>query len=193
MHRPRSSARLLSLAAIALTMLLASCSVATPAPAAPTRALPAYAGHEATLFDDGIDPQAVGYNLEPAASPREDLLLRERTRLGDRVVRAQVVSITSTRTDTGFAWQIGLHTLEKLAGERPAEPDFTLCVDPTAPGATVMRVFDRRLIGVPLVAFVREFEPADRGRRGEVHFHLAGQDKDEIDAVRVAALSGEPK
>jgi hypothetical protein len=193
MHCPSSSVRLLGLAAIALTIVLASCSSAKPAAVVPTHVLPAYGGHEAALFDDGIDPQAVGYSLEPAVSPRQDTLLRERTRLGDRVVRAQVTSITSTRNESGPTWQIGLHTLERLAGEREADPDFTLHVKATAPGAKVMRVFDRRLIGLPLLAFMREFEPTNGDGPGELHFHLASQDKDELDAVRVAALPGGPR
>jgi hypothetical protein len=193
MRCPISSVRLLGLAAIALTTLLASCSSARPAPIVPAHSLPAYAGHEAALFDDGIEPQAVGYSLEPAVSPREDRLLRERTRLGDRVVKAQVVSLTSTRNESGRIWQIGLRTIEELAGVRAGAQEFTLRMNGTAPGSSVMGVFDSRLIGVPLVAFMREFEPTGGGGKSELHFHLAGQDKDEIDAVRVAALSGEAR
>jgi hypothetical protein len=191
MRCPISSVRLLGLAAIALTALAASC-----APAAPVlrpHALPAYAGREAALFDDGIDPQAVGYSLEPGVAPREDTLLRERTHLGDRVVRAQVVSITSTRNESGRTWQIGLHTIERLAGERAADPEFTLRMNSSAPGASVMRIFDGRLVGVPLMAFIREFEPTGGAGQSELHFHLASQDKDEVDAVRVAALTGDDR
>jgi hypothetical protein len=190
MRCPISSVRLLALAAIALTTVVASCAPAGPAPALRAHALPAYAGREAALFDDGIDPQAVGYNLEPEVAPREDSLLQERTRLGDRVVRAQVISVTSTRNDSGRTWQIGLHTLERLAGDGGADPEFTLRMSGSAPGASVMRIFDGRLIGTPLMAFLREFEPTGGAGRSELHFHLARQDKDEIDAVRVAALSG---
>lgn len=191
MRCPISSVRLLALAAIALTTVTASCAPAAPALRA--HALPAYAGREAALFDDGIEPQAVGYNLEPGVAPREDSLLRERTRLGDRVVRAQVVSITSTRNESGRTWQIGLHTLEKLAGEGGADPEFTLRMNGSAPGASVMRIFDGRMIGIPLMAFIREFEPTGGAGRSELHFHLASQDKDEVDAVRVAALSGDAR
>jgi hypothetical protein len=184
---------LLALAAIALTTVSASCAPAGPTRALRAHALPAYAGREAALFDDGIDPQAVGYNLDPGVAPREDSLLRERTLLGDRVVRAQVVSITSTRNDSGRTWQIGLHTLERLAGEGGGDPEFTLRMNGSAPGASVMRTFDGRLIGIPLMAFIREFEPTGGAGRSELHFHLASQDKDEVDAVRVAALSGDAR
>jgi len=137
--------------------------------------------------------ETVGYNLDPGVAPREDSLLRERTLLGDRVVRAQVVSITSTRNDSGRTWQIGLHTLERLAGEGGGDPEFTLRMNGSAPGASVMRTFDGRLIGIPLMAFIREFEPTGGAGRSELHFHLASQDKDEVDAVRVAALSGDAR
>jgi hypothetical protein len=187
MHRSTSSFRLLSLAAIALTLFLSSCGGTTSREVVAS-ALPSYRGYEASLFDDGIDARALGYSFEAAVSPKEDRLLRERTRVGDRVVRAHVISITSTRDASGPTWQIGLHTVEKLAGKAAAEPDFTLRLNGTAPGAGVMRALDDRLIGVSLVAFVREFDAAYGAGRGELHFHLAGEDQDELDAVRVAAL-----
>jgi hypothetical protein len=54
-----------------------------------------------------------------------------------------------------------------------------------------LKTFDGRLVGVPLVAFLREFAGADGSGQGDLHFHLSREGKDELRAVNVAALLGE--
>lgn len=152
----------------------------------PAQPLPPYAGRAAALFDDDIEPQAVGYTLVPGRAPEADDLLRDRTRLGDRVLRTRVVTVTSNGGEDGASWRIGLHTLEELAGSPPPQADFTLDVPATAAGAGVLGAVDSRLVGVTLVAFVRSFASADE--REELHFHLAQADDRELRAVRVASL-----
>jgi hypothetical protein len=177
-----------SLTAFVLTTGVASCGGEAPPPrSAAERPGLAYAGRLTTLFDDGIDAQAIGYTLEPTTSPEEDDLLRERTQLGDCVARVRVVSVTSTRDDRGKSWQLGLHTLERLAGCASDGGDFTLEVKDQGPAAGVMRTFDGRLMGASFLAFVRAFARPG-GTDVENHFHLAAQGQEEVDAARVAAL-----
>jgi hypothetical protein len=138
------------------------------------------------LFDDDIEPEAAGYALDPSPWPDGDGLLRERTKLGDCVLRVRVVTVTSHRSAVGTRWSIGLRTLERLSGEWEPDPAFALDVPPTAPGAEVLKTFDSRLVGVTLVAFLRAF--AHPGGAPDVHFHLARADKDEVRAVLRAKL-----
>jgi hypothetical protein len=175
-----------SLAAVVLTAASLSCGGTVPQSRAVGASGPAYAGYLTTLFDDGIDAQAVGASLEPTSSPQEDDLLRVRTQVGDCVARVRVVSVTSMRNDLGPSWQLGLHVLERLAGCGHVD-DFTLEVKAGGPAAGVMRVFDGRLIGVPFLAFVRNFSSPNASET-EQHFHLSAQGKVEMDAARVAAL-----
>ena len=148
-----------------------------------------YAGASTALFDDGIEPEAVGYNLDPSPAPQGDAILRARTQRADCVLRVRVVTVTSKREDVGAHWGLGLVTLERLAGERCPAHDFTLDVADGAAGSSILRTFEGRLVGVNLVAFVRQF----RGAGGEAtfHFHMAPEGKEELNAVRVAALLGE--
>jgi hypothetical protein len=175
-----------SLAVVVLTSACVGCEGSVPQARSVVSPGPAYDGYLTTLFDDGIDAQAVGTTLQPASSPREDGLLRERTQLGDCVARVRVVSVTSMHNDLGPSWQLGLHVLERLAGCGP-DDDFTLEVKGEGPAATVMRTFDGRLMGVPFLAFVRNF-PRPDASESEPHFHLSAQGKNEMDAARVAAL-----
>lgn len=179
---------LFRVAAALIVLLSTSCAGVTPGPLVPERRLPQYSGRAVALFDDRIEPQAVGYSLEPTTPPQTDRLLHERTRTGDWVVRARVVSVTSLHTDSGPSWHIGFHTEERLAGDRPRDADFALRVTDADPGAGIVRTFDGRLIGKTFIAFLREFAREDGSGEGDLHFHLAGGDKDELGAVRVAAL-----
>jgi hypothetical protein len=193
--------------ALTLTTSLA-CGGGGPGARGPERALPAYSGHAQDLFDDGIDAAAVGLTLGSVApltggqtaraAPRSDNLLRERTQVGDAVVRARVRTVTSKDEDRGRTWFIGLHTLERLAGTGPLESDFTVEIGPSAASSGLLRAYESHLIGSTFVAYVREFEHPSAAKaaagappppaEGDLHFHIARDDKDEVDAVRAAVL-----
>jgi hypothetical protein len=177
-------------AAVLLACVLLACGGGTPGARGPGRLLPPYTGHATELFDDGIEPAAVGFSLDPSESPQADTRVRERTQTGDAVVRARVRTVTSRVENEGRSWQLGLHVLERLAGSGPLEEDFTLAVLPTDPAAGIVRAFEARLIGQSFVVFVRAFSPvgAPPGDPGDLHFHMAPETPDELKAVESAVL-----
>jgi hypothetical protein len=150
--------------------------------------LPAYGGHAADLFDDAIEPTAIGYPSEPGISPLRDNLLRERTQVGDAVVRARVTTVTTKHEDRGRTYQLGFHTLEHLAGSGPLDADFTLRVDGTDPAAGIVTAYETRLIGSTFLVFVREFARPDSPIESDWRFHIARDQKDELEAVHSAVL-----
>src|SRR5450432_1205224 len=83
-------------------------------PSAPTRPLPAYAGRAADLFDDAIDPAAVGLEFDKGYSPRADAMLRERAQVSDAVLRIRIATVTGKKDGPESTFQLGLHTIEKL-------------------------------------------------------------------------------
>jgi hypothetical protein len=188
---PAADAQTFAWLPLTLALILSACGGGTPEARRADRPLPSYGGHAVELFDDGIEPAGVGFQLggqaEPGHNaPRSDNLLRERTQVGDAVVRARVTTVTAKDEDRGRSWQLGLHTLERLGGTGPLEPDFMLRVGASDTAAGIVRAFEARLIGTTFVAFVREF-----GRPGgetELHFHLAQDAKEEVDAVKSAVL-----
>jgi hypothetical protein len=176
----------------ALLLPPAGCGGNAAEPARPSRPLPSYAAHWTELFDDAIEPTAVGgFQLglptdSGRTTPRSDNLLRERSQVGDAVVRARVTTVTSKEEDRGRSWQLGFHSLERLGGAGPLEADFALRVGPTDAAAGLVRAFETRLIGQTFIGFVREF--IRPGGETELHFHLAPDTKDEVDAVTAAIL-----
>jgi hypothetical protein len=153
--------------------------------------LPSYAGHAVDLFDDGIEPLAVGYPMDTNAPPETDTRVRERTQTGDAVVRATVMTVTSKVEDSGRSWQVGLHTVERLGGSGPLDKDFTLSVAPHDPAAGIVQAFEARMIGKSVIVFVREFarEGAPPGDAGDLRFHIASDSADEQKAVNAAILA----
>jgi hypothetical protein len=167
---------------------LVSCGGGTPDARNPDRPLPPYVGHATELFDDGIDPTAVGFPGDPSGSPLGDNRVRERTQIGDAVVRARVRTVTSKVEDRGNSWQIGFHVVERLGGAGPLEADFTVPVLASDPAAGIVHAFEARLIGKTFIVFVREFSHAGspQGDPGDLRFHVSGDTPDENKAVRAA-------
>lgn len=186
--------RLVAVAGFAAVLAAAGCGRAANGPG---RDLPPYSGHAVELFDDGIDPDAVGFQVAPGEPPMSDTRLRERTQTGDAVVRARVLTVTEKREDTRHSWQLGMHTVERLAGSGPLDNDFTLEVEDTDPGAPMVHAFSGHLVGTTFVVFARAFTrgtgapsagappPSDDW---DEHFHLAADTPAVRQAVQAAVL-----
>ena len=143
------------------------------------------------LFDDAIDPRAVGLNLDEGRTPQTDTVVRERTQVGDAVVRARVETVTQKRNGDDVEYQLGFRALETLAGQHAPPEEFVVRFDKTSPSAGIMRSLDARLGGKTFVVFVREFKGPD----GEPRFyaHLSADSKDVVAAVKDAVALSEFK
>ncbi|MBX3208109.1 MAG: cobalamin ABC transporter substrate-binding protein [Labilithrix sp.] len=155
----------------------------------PSRQLAPYSGRQADLFDDSIAPAAVGLDFDRGYAPRLDKTLRERTQVGDAVLRVRVSTVTAKTDGPDAMYQLGLHTVEKLAGKHPPPVDFTVQINKASESHGIMKNFESRLVGYAFIAFVREFAHPSGDR--EVHFHLAPDTKDVKAAVGDAMLMGE--
>ena len=161
-----------------------------PAAKAPGRPLPSYAGHATELFDDGIDARAVGLELEGrGVAPRSDTLLRERTQVGDAVMRVRIDTVTSRGDGVSERFDLGLRVLDKIAGAEDIPEEFTVRVDKNSPSVGIVKSFQGRLGGKIFIAFLREFVRSDGD--SESHFHLSRDGRDVEAAVREAAALGQ--
>lgn len=150
---------------------------------APTRPLPAYSGHATELFDDTIDPAAVGLDVDRSYVPRSDLLLRERAQVADAVIRVKVATLTAKQEDSGTSYDIGFRSVETIAGDHPPSPDFGVKIGRASHSAGIMRSFEDRLVNKDFIVFVRLFVRSDGDK--ELHFHLAPDTKE----MRVAVMN----
>lgn len=171
---------------------LAACGAGAPSARTP-RNLPSYDPHSAELFDDAIEPEAVGFPTDCVVPPGSDNRLRERAQIGDAVVRARV---TTVNQDTTQAWQLVFHTVEVLHASNgspaPLDADFTLMVEPNGPSAGIINSMSSHLTGHSFVVFLRTFARASSpGDDSDLHFHIATDSKDEAQAVRSAIVLGE--
>ena len=116
-------------------------------------------------------------------------MLRERAQVGDAVLRVRVSTVTAKTNGPDAQFQLGLHTVEKLAGKYPPPVNFTVQIDKTSESHGIMKNFESRLVGYSFVAFVREFAHPNGER--ELHFHLAPDTKEVKAAVGDAMVMGE--
>lgn len=175
-------------------LLAAGCAAPSKEGPDPNRTLAPYSGRPADIFDDTIEPAAVGLDFEKGYAPRLDKTLRERTRLGDAVLRVRVTTVTAHSDGPDTTYQLSLHTVEKLAGKTPPPIDFTVHITRASESHGIMKSFEGRLVGYAFVAFVREFaHPSGSNGEREVHFHMAPDSKDVRGAVDDAMLFDELK
>ncbi|HSN97597.1 MAG TPA: hypothetical protein VLS89_04835 [Candidatus Nanopelagicales bacterium] len=151
--------------------------------------LPAYDGFALQVFDDNIDPAAVGLTLE-SPSPRGDRLLRERARTADVVARVRVNTVTVDSIgdeSTYHLWiQIGY---PPLATPRVADKTFELIIRPGSRAYGIAKAFDARLRGLTFIGFIRRF--AGESGEPEIHWHLSPDTAEVAAVVREAIALGE--
>jgi hypothetical protein len=175
--------------ALALALVFGSGGCGGGTAASSSRQVTPYAGRQADLFDDTIEPAAVGLDFDKGYSPRVDKTLRERAQTGDAVLRVRVATVTAKKDGPEANYQLGLHTVEKLAGKNTPPPDFTVAINKASESHGIMKNFESRLVGYAFVAFIREFAGPSGDR--EVHFHLAPDTKEVKLAVGDALIMGE--
>ncbi len=175
----------------ALALSAGGCGGSETGANSPTRGLPTYTGHQVELFDDGIDPKAVGLDYDGALDPRLDTKFRERAQLSDAVLRAKVDTVTVRGEGAAARYDIAFKTLDKLSGENPPQADFTLHIEEANPSSGIVRTMQTTLGGKSFVTFVREFIRADG--EAEWHFHLSPDTKEAVSAARDATTMAEMK
>ncbi len=158
----------------------------------PRRALPPYTGHAVDLFDDAIEPQAVGLELEGGRNPKGDPILRERTQVADAVVRVRITTVTGKSEESGLTYQLGFRVVDQITGPHPPTTEFSIKLAPRAQAIGIIRNFEDRLVTMKLtfLAFLRGFARPD-DPDGEMHFHLSRDSKEVLAAVMEAATLGE--
>lgn len=159
--------------------------------AAPSRPLVPYDAREQRLFDDAIEPSAVGMSLDDPSpvAPAADPLLRERAEVGDGVVRARVDTVTMKKEEREghrVTFDLGIHVLQTLAGKLPGELVVHLSKK-SSPSAEIVEALGPALANKTFVVFVRRFSGPDG--RPRYYAHFSPDAKDVVDAVKAAVTA----
>jgi hypothetical protein len=163
----------------------AACAPTSPA-GAPSGPLPAYAGEDLDLFDDTIDPHAVGLELDAHIDPKRDPRVRSRVRAADVVLRARIQTVTGEAGAGARSYQIILKSLGQIVGSRPIGDEFTLHIDKSSPSHGIVKSLEGEMVGKTLIVYAKAFARPDGER--DLHFHASADEPDVIAAVKTAAI-----
>jgi hypothetical protein len=178
----------------ALLAPLPGCADAAPEAKAPDGAsLPRWEGHARELFDDNIDPAAVGLSMD-GPSPRSDPFLRERSQTAAVTARVRVQTVTVDSVGEQKTYHLGVQVgTPTLTVARVPDRSFELAIKPTSLAFGIARAFDARLRGSTFIGFIGRFQGEDG--EVEVHFHLSPDSAEVASAIKEAValqeLSGQ--
>jgi hypothetical protein len=146
------------------------------------------------LFDDTIDPAAVGLDMDNSYHPRSDAALRERAQVADAILRVKITTVTN-KIEEGLngGYELGLKQVEWIGGEHPPGTDvFNIRMRKSTQTTGIMKNMEGRMVGTEFIVFLRQFSGADPSDR-EFHAHFSPPTKDVKDAVGDAIVLRELK
>ena len=169
-----------------------ACSSGPPATTPRGPVFDAYAGGWPTIFDDQIDPAAVGMSLSDA-EPADDPQLRPRVLEAELVARVRVQTVTRESIGAQLRYLLTLEVGQPpLTKPRWETATIELRIEAGAPAFTLVRGLDERMRGQTFVGFFRRFD--EGGPQPVVHFHLTTDSAEVARAVEQIdafdALSG---
>ncbi len=146
--------------------------------------LPNWAGQDKELFDDQIDPAALGM-VASSNSTRRDEALWARAQSAEIVGRVRVQTVTVDTKAGEQKYHLGLQFANELLGPTKLEERvFEVTIEPRDPAYGIAKALDTGLHGRTFVGFLKRFAGADD--QVEVHFFLAPDSAEVGKAVQEA-------
>lgn len=178
-----------SLRVIGLLATLSTAACAGRPAAAPTpQNLPVYAGNATQLFDDRIEPTAVGL-ADVSENPQTDPMLRARTQNAEVVGRTRVSTVSVDSVGGKPVYRLRFTFVEPPVAIRGfSGNDVEIAVRDDSPAFGIVKWLDTKLIGHSFIGFFRRFAGA---YEPEVRFHLSPDDPRVLAAVRDASALSE--
>lgn len=160
------------------------CGPSQPSNTGGAAGLPKWEGHARQVWDDNIDPAAVGLSMD-GPSPRSDPFLRERAQTSDVVARVRVQTVTVDSVGDQKTYHLGVQVgIPTLTEAKVPDRNFELLIRPSSGAFGIARAFDARLRGQTFIGFIHRFGGDD----GEtvIHWHLAPDTAEVATAVKEA-------
>ncbi len=147
--------------------------------------------HARYVFDDNIEPAAVGFTMD-APSARGDRFLRERAQTAELVARLRVQTVTIDTIGDESTYHLGVQvgTPTLVADPRIKDAKLELVIRPASPAHGIAKALDQRMQGVTFVGFLHRFASAD-GTETELHWHLSPDTAEVLEAVKEAVALAE--
>ena len=145
--------------------------------------LPNWVGTDKDLFDDQIDPAALGFM--PGKTARKDEILWARAQASEITGRLRIQTVTVDSRGGDARYHLGLRFANQLLAPTDLEErEFEVTIDVRDPAYGVAKALDTGLQGRTFVGFLKRFAGADD--QVEVHFFLAADSAEVAAAVQEA-------
>lgn len=173
----------------ALVAALSAVACGSQAAAAPpAQNFPVYGGNAVQLFDDRIDPTAVGL-ADVAENPRTDATLRARTQNAEVVGRTRVSTVSVDSIGGRPVYRLRFTFIEPpLVSRGFSGGQIEVAIGDDSPAFGIVKWLDTKLIGHSFIGFFHRFagnyEP-------QVRFHLSPDAPQVMAAVRDASALSE--
>lgn len=181
---------------LAAALLVAASAAACGEPSTEARSpaslgLSPWSDRARVIFDDNIEPAAVGYTMD-VPSARGDKFLRERALTAELVARLRVQTVTVETIGDDSTYHLGVQVATPTLAPNPRieEKTLELVIRATTPAYGIAKALDQRMQGQTFIGFVSRFASAD-GSEIELHWHLAPDTADVAEAVKEAVALGE--
>ncbi|MBK8259128.1 MAG: cobalamin ABC transporter substrate-binding protein [Polyangiaceae bacterium] len=147
--------------------------------------------HARTIFDDNIEPAAVGYTMEVPPA-RGDKYLRERALTAQLVARFRVQTVTVDTIGDDSRYHLGVQVATPTLVPNPKieEKQLELLIKPASAAYGIAKAMDQRMQGLTFIGFVHRFASAD-GTEVEYHWHFSPDNADVAEAVKEAVFLAE--
>ena len=150
--------------------------------------LTVWEGHLAALFDDSIDPSAVGFGSTSATTGGEGALL-ERTEEAEFIVHVKVETVATEGPANAPRYLLTLRVIgDPIAGPRPSEDRLNIVIEPQNRSYGIAKARDLQLSGTAFIAFLRHFQD---GQGSKLHWHLARDGEDVLATVKKGLVISE--
>ncbi len=180
----RREALLIPLACV----VMAACGGTNSDANVPVGSFPRWEGEQRSLFDDQIDPTAVGLAMD-GRSAASDPLLRRRAQSAEIVARMRVQTVTrdtvGARTSYTLILQVGMPPLLPLKFQAQT---VELLITPATGAFGIVESLEASLRGRTFTGFVRRFAGVEAP---ELHWHLAADNAEVAQIVQEFAVMEE--
>jgi hypothetical protein len=190
-HRRCRTALFLAVALLAAGSAVACGEPSTEVQSPQALGLSPWAGRGRILFDDNIEPAAVGYTME-VPSARGDKFLRERALTAELVARLRVQTVTVETIGDDSTYHLGVQVATPTLAPDPKikEKTLELVIRASTPAYGIAKALDQRMQGLTFIGFVSRFASPD-GTEVELHWHLSPDTADVAEAVKEAVALAE--
>lgn len=182
--RRRPISWLAGLLGVALAVLTGCGGNGTEAETPQTPLLP-YEGQQQALFDDAIDPAAVGLSMD-GVSPAQDPMLRSRALEADLVARLRVQTVTRDSVGAKTTFMLSLQAVAPpLMPSSSDQTTFELVVDQNGKSFPIVQSLETQLRGRTFIGFLKRFTGDDGP---EWHWHLTADQEDVAQVIQEIAV-----